>query len=512
MQKLFKDDAQHFLRVELFKAQNGLLGAQAPYEQNSAFHVYLDTFRAIEEFINLPLFGLNDRSLKRDLAALRLDPLDPVQLSKVSIRLLRCLDKGVVDRLVNLILQSSAMFIAFTIHGMQEAATGLQSVKHSIDYFQSRRRHLLAILYSLPSACKGSKQLTKFDALSVFLPQAEHAGISITTNYNRLILSQVYPDFHVKISGQGYSCSHFYEVLDPSFLEPERVSITEITKVIVNQDFRGRLEQKPKGKLFSAAELRNDMRVIAEAYAEFGLAENSSYATMVGFVTDCSQFCEDDYYIKLSADKFNALSITHALSSKMKNALIQQSADYIENLNSYSPFIAIGTGYVTTVSLLSRFMYHWKTLLLNPIRRFQIRSGFILEASVKDALVNQNYKITDIKRIDGSEFDVVATRGEVIYNIQCKNNFVDYSRIESNPKLFARYNRQLDRYYVKALIKEEAREDLLKERLQLTKVIHVIVSRFPIATANPRIIPFSQIRRFSTIADGLTKTSAQTYL
>jgi hypothetical protein len=99
-------------------------------------------------------------------------------------------------------------------------------------------------------------------------------------------------------------------------------------------------------------------------------------------------------------------------------------------------------------------------------------------------------------RINRKEFDVVAVRGQVIYNIQCKNNLVDLSRLESDTTQFARYNRQLDRYYARALAKEDSREETLKDELGLNKVQSVVISRFPVATSNPRILPFSHIASF----------------
>lgn len=54
-------------------------------------------------------------------------------------------------------------------------------------------------------------------------------------------------------------------------------------------------------------------------------------------------------------------------------------------------------------------------------------------------------------------FDVIAMKNGIIYNVQCKNNLVDFPRMEKNPKMFARYNKRLDRYYADALRKEEQR-------------------------------------------------------
>jgi len=145
---------------------------------------------------------------------------------------------------------------------------------------------------------------------------------------------------------------------------------------------------------------------------------------------------------------------------------------------------------------MTRFAYNWKSVCLNRVRRFQIRAGFIFEESVKEALSKQGFTVSDVKRINRREFDVVATLGDTIYNVQCKNNLVDLGRIAADPALFARYNRQLDRYYAKALSKEEAREELLRGKFGFSKVMHVVVSRFPVATDNPRVLPFNQIKYF----------------
>lgn len=103
--------------------------------------------------------------------------------------------------------------------------------------------------------------------------------------------------------------------------------------------------------------------------------------------------------------------------------------------------------------------------------------------------------MTDIKRINRKEFDVVATRGGVIFNLQCKNNWIDLSKIEAEPALFVRYNRSLTNYYARALKKERGREHLLKQKLGMDKIVHYVVSRFPVIGADPAVINYNQIDR-----------------
>jgi Holliday junction resolvase len=114
---------------------------------------------------------------------------------------------------------------------------------------------------------------------------------------------------------------------------------------------------------------------------------------------------------------------------------------------------------------------------------------------VKRDLDRMGFMVTDIKRINRKEFDVVATRGDVIFNIQCKNNWIDLSKIEAERALFIRYNRSLTNYYSRALKKERGREHLLKKELAMDKVVHYVVTRFPVIGADPAVINYNQIDR-----------------
>jgi hypothetical protein len=233
------------------------------------------------------------------------------------------------------------------------------------------------------------------------------------------------------------------------------------------------------------------------SYAEFDLGK-TDFGPMARFIVACCQHVRDDYYIKISSTDLRDLMMLCGLSTIAQRRLVYSGNSFEEAVNSFTPFITVGRHDVTTVTLLSRFAYSWKTFCLNRIKRFQIRSGFIFEDEVKKALARQDFVISDIKRIDGHEFDVIAIKGNVIYNIQCKNNLVELARMEQNPKLFARYNLRLDRYYAQALCKEDRRENLLMTRLGLGTVKHVVLSKFPLGTKNPRVMAFREISQFSS--------------
>jgi hypothetical protein len=129
--------------------------------------------------------------------------------------------------------------------------------------------------------------------------------------------------------------------------------------------------------------------------------------------------------------------------------------------------------------------------------------GFEAAADTLERILKYGFIVQDITRINRQEFDVVSLRDGVIWNIQCKNNFIDLSLVDTDAHRFARYNAMLVRAYERALTKERNREHLLKAKLSLDLVQHLLVSRFPIVSDNPRMIPFSRIANFAAIADSV---------
>jgi hypothetical protein len=320
-------------------------------------------------------------------------------------------------------------------------------------------------------------------------------GTARTGLYQQLMLANVFPDHSLVLEDRGFAANHNFEPLNKLFLDPERAGIAEVNAARSNPEVLHTLEPVDSHRILSAPELRNNLRLIQSAYAEFDLG-TSEFAPVALLTPQFLAFCKNDYLIELPTDRFEQLVQDAGVKPLTRRLLVHRGDDYVANTNVFAPFIDIGASRISTVALLNRYIYHWLGVCLNHMRRFQIRAGFIFENSVKSALDEQSFTVTGVKRINRKEFDVVAVLDRVIYNIQCKNNLVDLTRLESDPARFARYNRQLDRYYARALVKEEGREKLLKDELHLDEVRHIVVSRFPVATDNPRIIPFSRISRF----------------
>jgi hypothetical protein len=80
------------------------------------------------------------------------------------------------------VTQTAALNIAFRQNGWGDFGRGitLDNVDAAITYFQSRRRHLVAMFYSIPGMCKGTTKIASHHTLNIFIPQVEMSGISLT--------------------------------------------------------------------------------------------------------------------------------------------------------------------------------------------------------------------------------------------------------------------------------------------------------------------------------------------
>lgn len=470
----------------------------APFEPRSTFEVWFSTLRGIEELINLPGEMGGEPLLDKILGLTLLD-------MGGSHRELPCIKAGlevrfsrlVAKRLIQTLLQLQAIAISFAMNRMP-VAREMATVGTAIGYLQSRRRHLLALLHTIPGICRGTQRLHELDGLNQFLYLVETAGIGTTSMHHNLMLARVYPDFTIDVDEVGILANHSFNGLDSLFLEPERAAITEMTDV----DFSG-VQRVPVNRrlIFSRAELQNNLAFIAAAYAEFNLHE-TSYCQLAVFIQSLLPLVVDEYFVRMTAKRFDELCSEQKLSDALRKALVVEGADYVDNTSTYAPFTCVGGDMVTSITLLSRFANYWKNVCLNRVRRYQIRSGFIFENSVKAALRAQGFDVTEIKRVGRAEFDVVATLDGVIYNVQCKNNLVDLNWIKADVRRFVRYNDFLARAYRKALEKERGREHLLLGELGLETIKHFVVSRFPVATQSPFVLAYGEISRFRARAVG----------
>lgn len=501
------DEARSLLERQISEHSSGLLSTLAKYQASSAVRAWHDTIRAIEEFINIPLVGLDDVGLIRWLTAVPLDDRflrDPWKVWHAVGRALEPhFDTGTVERFCRLMIQIAAFGRGFRLHGQSSFGAGitLRTVGDAVTYMQSRRRHFVSLLYLLPAACKGQTKLASLDTLNVLLPQVEHSCVTITSMYLKLALLETLPDFALEADDVGALASHWLETLDPGFFDPERASIVVMNELRGEQISAFPVEPVDPRKVFSAAELRNSIKLLSATYEAFGL-KDSDFETMASIVMGLSGRCREDYFVAIGkADLRKLLEAQDRIDPVVLYRLLvsRPSTDYSECTSAFHPFIDVGDAVVSNVNLLSRFLYAFKNVHLGSRRRFQINAGFIFEDMVARDLRRIGFEVTEIKRINRKEFDVVATCGDIIYNFQCKNNWIDLAKVEADRALFARYNRRLANYYARALKKEEARERLLKEKLGLDQIAHFVVSRFPAITTDARIICYNGIDKLSEL-------------
>jgi hypothetical protein len=205
-------------------------------------------------------------------------------------------------------------------------------VGHAIGYFQSRRRHFVALLYTLPTACRGDRVVARLDTLNVFLPLVELHGIALTGLYQQLMLAKVFADYSLVLDDTGFVANHSFQPQDDLFLDPERVGIVEINSGQSNPEVLQTLERVDSRRILSAAELRNNLRLIQSSYAEFDLA-SSDYAAVGLLIPQLLTFCKDDYLIEMPSDRFEQLLQDSGTKPLLRQMLVHRGDDYVANTN-----------------------------------------------------------------------------------------------------------------------------------------------------------------------------------
>jgi hypothetical protein len=506
-----REEAIILIDEQIAAHAGGILAALAPFEAESAIETWHGIIRDIEEFINVLMNGIDDERLLATLAALPLGEAlaeNPQAAIDARNTLTPLFGPDLARRFMITMIRITRADVGLRASGRSLAADStLNFVGDAVGYLQSRRRHFVSLLYLMAGACKGSRKLEPEHAFDVLLPIVEYCCISFTGWNWKGVLAEIFRDFTLTSDGIGSYASHEYDPLESAFLEPETVGLLDMYTQRSDQVELPRRESLDETKIFSAPELRNGVRLIQAAYECFGL-NDLEFATLARLISAFSRSCEQNYFIRIETSRFRAIlrAQTAFNADELERLLVNRAGDFAAALNSFEPFIEAGGYMVSNVNLLTRFLNAFKNIHLGSRKRFQIHAGFIFEDKVAADLARYGFKVTDITRINRQEFDVVTILGDVIHNFQCKNNWIDLGKLESDRRLLARYNRRLDRYYRTALRKEVGREGLLLEKLKAGRIEHYVVSRFPIITENPCVINYNRLsERVSSIVTGARK-------
>ena len=463
------------------------------YEPKQLYSNWRSIVRSIDEIINIP-FELSNCDEINYFLKLSLNfqkESNLIEIERVKDMLECRFEENVAIRFIQLAMNCHAIDGSYKQHGVFNQfgnALDLSTTQNSISYFQSRRYYYVTTLNLIPKIAAGKKTVPYIETLSYLNYTMDSCLVNITTAYYNLLLNHCLPDFEMYSDGVSANCNFEYDHLEGFFMEPERLSLIDQIELRPEIVSTPKMLTKAVNKIFSYSEVANAMALFEGAFVKYKIKDNIEFKELSSLLYDLSIYLKDDYHIALDEDIFITIS-----SKYTSFELHFNSDDYFENLNSYSPFQKVDGTYYTTVVLLTRFVYRILSQSLLKNKTFQIHSGFVFEDKVIKVLGLKGFKSTGITRINHKEFDIITIKDNKIFNFQCKNNFIDISRVEYNYKKIGRLNKQLCRYYENALIKEKNREHFITSKLGIRDIEHFVISRYPVITRNERIINFSYL-------------------
>lgn len=468
------------------------------YEPGKLYFDWRTIVRTIDEIINIPLEldtkEESDKFLKLNFNFLDIQNLPPFE--EVIDILESKFENNVAERFKQIALMSSAINASYQtqdIFNKQGSGLNLSSCINSIGYFQSRRAYYITTLTLIPQIAKGKKQVDYMDTLNFLQYTIDSCLIGITTSYYNLLLNECLTDFEMYSDGSIATRNFDYQHLEGFFMEPERLSLIDQMELREEIVVQKEILSKSDKKVFSFSEVANAMSLFEGAFTKYKIETIVEFKELNMLFCDIGVYLKDDFNFVLDENAF--LSI----SSKYKSlTLSTKTDDYFMALNSFAPFQKLGDNYYSTVVLLTKFVYRTLSLSLLGNKTFQIHSGFVFEDKVSKILEEHGFAPTNITRINYKEFDLITIKKNKVYNFQCKNNFIDISRANHDYKTMGRYNKQLCRYYEKALVKEEKRETLVIKHTGIKDIEHFVISRYPVITRNSNIINFTDLERWTT--------------
>lgn len=487
--KITGKDLEDLFEKSILHHQDMLYKVFSDFEPEDLYNKWNLLVRSIDEIINIP-FELKNTSEREVFLSLPFEFMNQENLPKlgaVLTMLQQRFGRDVALRFQKLATMCFAIDASYSTQGLFSNASDLRlnSVASAINFLQSRRLYYVTLLNLIPKIAKGTKTIDYVDTLNYFQYHIDHCMVNITSAYYNLLLNNCVANFEVVSDGKVITRNFNYDHLEGFFLEPQRLSLIDQLELRPDSIAYDRILPKAGQKIFSFSEVANAMALFEAAFGKYKVEEHKVFKELNLFMVDIAPYLEDDFNFTVDATAFEALS------AKYKALVLHHANDnYLDNLNSFAPFQKSGSHYHSTVVLLVRFVTRavYQSLLRN--RTFQIHSGFIFEDRVKQILTSKGYKMTDFKRINRQEFDVITIKDGKVFNFQCKNNYIDISRVAYDYHTIGRVNKRLMNYYNKALMKESAREHLIASTTGISDIEHFVISRFPIIGENERIINF----------------------
>lgn len=495
--KLKKDEIDDLFTKSIKYHLDTFYTTISDYDPKYLYSHWRSIVRSIDEIINIPM-ELSDETEVNLFLGLDFNFLDSSNLPKLKV-VLEILEnrfeKKVAIRFQQLAMMCMAIDTSYQTQGIfnqQGNGLRLNNTQNAIAYLQSRRAYYVTTLGLIPKIARGNKVIDYIDTLNFLQYPMDSCLVNITTAYYNLLLNNCLSDFEMDSDGTIAKRNFEYDHLEGFFMEPERLSLLDQMELRPGIVVSKQMLPKSNNKLFSFSEVANAMALFEGAFDKYKIQNNLEYKELSLFMYEIAIFLKDDFHIIIDEDIFNNIAAKYN-SLKLFNI----SDDYFENLNNYSPFQKVEGQFYTTVVLLTRFVYRTLSQSLLKNRTFQIHSGFIFEDKVSKILETKGFKPTGITRINRKEFDLITIKDNKVFNFQCKNNYIDISRVNYDYKTIGRFNQQLCRYYESAIIKEENRENLIKSKTGISDIEHFVVSRYPVITRNEKIINFTDLDKWN---------------
>lgn len=455
------------------------------YDADDLFPKWLYFIRQLDEFINID-YELNHK----EKIEFRQTGLDYSSMKSLERRLLNRFGKDVVDRVLVLIKSCRRTALYVSLGGMPEIFT-YHTIGELLDFCNARRLHYVTMLHLIPIYSKGSKKV-QHNVVEDFWGHIEFELMPIVTAFHAMVQSRCLPDYKAINHGTYLSFTHAYSQLEDVFLEPQRM--TQVDLLLFNDEIQQeKLLKNDPYTLYSMKELDAIYANDAIYYEKFKLADSKIYKDLGNLIADIKPYFKDNYYIEIPLKEFNDIAKKYKCLK-----LICNSSDLFSLMNTRVAFIKNRQTCYSNYFLLIRYYTNTVVDFLCKNRTYQIDSGFIFEKKVRELVEKYDYKYQDeCKRINHKEFDVVCVKGDCIYNFQCKNNYFNASRIDTDiVNVTSRYHKRLGCYYERSLQKEVNREHLLMGKLGLSKIEHFIISRYPVICNNDRVISYNRFEKW----------------
>ncbi|MEO0554815.1 MAG: hypothetical protein AAF149_16530 [Bacteroidota bacterium] len=497
------DELDTFLESAQVYSLDSITNHFAKYEPKSLKKNWFLLLRCIDEFINLS-WEIEDPDLSNDFMGLSFNLTDNSHLTKfmdVLKKIENQFGTDVSKRLLQFAQMNYASTMAYEGQGLNALLPfDFSTVKTALIYYQSRRKYYVSILDLIDEWAVGEFRFEFIDTLNQTQYTIDSCLQNITTNYYSILLNHSLSDYSIDFRQSIPKPSHLHNNLESFLLEPQVLTMVDQLEFRSSQTNDVELIPLPSHRIFAYSEVQNNIKLIEATFNKYSVEKDITFIELSFLVNQLKEFCVDDYFIRIPTDLFKEKIEPYIKSLK----LFSPKTDYFHVSNFVSLFQKDTNQLITTVTLFNRFITNIILTRLSKNKSFQINSGFVFEDKVSSILENNGYQLTDITRINRKEFDIITIKDNHIHNFQCKNNYIDISRIQDDPKRMAKLNGRLINYYKKAYAKEVGREHLIKQKLGINDITHYVVSRYPVITEIDYVINYNELKE-------KTKVPTKTY-